>query len=223
MAEGLVRPPSSVSLLLMKLAYLTNITHRKLKGHSWGEWGMKKVCMHRNTNIHMHAHSVPLTLNITQFHNPRIRSLGKHSNKLETITLRAFLNLITRVLQCATSLFLLSSYFWILFFLVLAVAALVLKFIPSFVTKRGLLDRLEWFTCIVILANFFSLLLRPQQSICISIASLSACILLDIMSALYEFKFNVCICCCAPKAVLVKGEPYEIRLVNKTHRWCVVM
>lgn len=103
-----------------------------------------------------------------------------------------------RIVQWATILFLLSSNFLIII-LFGAVAALVLKSIPSFVTKHGLLDKLEWFTCIVILANFFSLLPRPQQSICISIASLSASILLDIMSALYEFEFNVCICCSTPK------------------------
>lgn len=199
MAEGPVRPPKSVFLLLMECAYLTNKTHHGLKGHSWWEWGMKEVCIHKSTSTHMHPRCIPLIPDIAHLHNPRMRVPWKtRSNKWKTIHLQAFLYLSMRVLHWGTSLCLLFLLF-LNIILFSAGEALVRKSIPSFVTKSGLLDKLEWFTCIVILANFFSLPLQPQQSICISIAFLSASILPDIMSVVYEFELNVCICCYTPK------------------------
>lgn len=94
--------------------------------HGENEAWRKCVCTLAAARTCMHT--VPLSvspstsLTFMVHHKPaHVRgSLRKHTAiNWKVLTLQAFLNLNMRVVQWATILFLLSSYFWILFFLVL--------------------------------------------------------------------------------------------------------
>lgn len=106
--------------------WLTKHTVHWKATHEENEAWRKCVCTLAPACTCMHTVSLSLSpstsLTFMVHHKPaHIRgSLGKHTAiNWKALTLQAFLNLNMRVVQWATILFLLSSYFWILFFLVL--------------------------------------------------------------------------------------------------------
>lgn len=168
--------------------------------------------------------SASTSLTITAHDKPAGRrgSLKKHTPiNWKALTLQASLSLDIRVVQWATILFLLSSYFWILFFLVLQ-QHLYWNLFPvlwqsvAFLTNwSGLLALSSWpisFPCCRSPSSLFAF----QWPLCLPLYCLILCLPCMNSNSM------------STSAVLLPSSPrkkvkHKIRLASKRHWWCVMM
>lgn len=186
MAEGLLRPPSSLSLLLMERANLANETCALKRPLMRGTNREESVYVQRGhcalswyTELRLRPLFTSLTLKV--HHKPaRVsRPLQRHSDKLKTPTLQVTLSFDT---SHAAGNYFISFFPFLNMILFSAVAPLVLKYIPflwqsaAFLTNwSGLLALSSWpisFPC----CHSSSTLFAFQWPLCLPLYCLILCL-----------------------------------------------